>query len=166
MGIQELILGLVLLVLIIGPVFYFQSRQKKKRKAILDSLIHLNGHMLSISEYDFWNDFYRIGLDASQNKLLHMKKSEKEEVKQLVDLTTATKCVLQSLYTDVNGNRLFESIKLQIVFSDSRQPAVELEFYSNQDSFSVKNELQLATKWQKIVEEQLQESNLKEAIVA
>ncbi|HEY4650466.1 MAG TPA: hypothetical protein VIG72_03585 [Pontibacter sp.] len=166
MKLQEIIVVLIIAALFIVPMAYFRTKQKRKTRGILNALSQLNGLNLSITEFDSWNDIYAIGLDKVQKKLVYTKNSGKGKIQQVIDLTTVTRCELISNYQDVNGNRVFEAIKLQVAFSNPNQQEIALEFYSNQNSLSVNEELQLATKWQNIVKAQLQTEGRKAAAIA
>ncbi|GAB3196254.1 hypothetical protein ABID22_002830 [Pontibacter aydingkolensis] len=148
MDLETLIIGAISLAVFIVPIILIQSKQKaKKNKLLSEFLASGEQQQLRITQYDFWNQCYGIGLDEVQQKLFYANKCAGKEQQLVINLAEVSKCRLVSEKREVNGNVVFDLIGLHISFRNPKLPDQHLEFYNKEISLSLMDELQLAEKW-------------------
>ncbi|WP_114783536.1 hypothetical protein [Botryobacter ruber] len=152
MDLETIITGLVFLALCILPVIYVQRKQKAKKKKLIKEFTSLAQHrQITISQHDFWQPDYAIGIDTVNKKLLYTRKKEGNEQLIVVDLQDLKQCRVNNLYRDANGSRTIDLIELSLVFANAKTPEKKLEFYNREVNLNFNDELLLAQTWENII---------------
>lgn len=156
MDLRSAIIALVLLALFIGPLFYYRMAQKKKRNNFFKELTKLaEQEKVNFSQHDVWGLYYGLGLDNSTHKLFYFKKRDGREKKVLIDLNEVEKCRVNNINRTVNDTRVIDRLELVFIYRNARLPEVILEFYDNEESMSLNDELHLTEKWKTIINSSL-----------
>ena len=154
----SVIIGIITLACFIVPVLYYQGVQKRKRKEFLKNFIGVaQQEQVMVTEYDFWNHGYAIGIDRVKNQLFYLKKKEGKEQKILIDLNVVDRCSLVNQNRLVGDNRTIDRLSLVFSYRNAKHPEKELEFYNKEESMSLNDELQLLEKWKSLVNTKLVE---------
>lgn len=152
MDLSSIIIGLCAIAFFVVPIVYVQSAQKKKRKAFLKSFLSLaEQQQLNITQHEVWNQYYAIGLDASTNKLLYLKKRNGEEQKVLIDLAEVEECSVVNSKRTMQDNIIIDRLALAFRFRNPKRAAQTIEFYDKEVSMALNEELRLSEKWKNII---------------
>lgn len=145
------IFGLILILLVVGPLYYYHKMQKNKRKLILNNFILLGkNHEMTFSDYDLW-DHGAIGLDPVLHKLLYINRNDLQQKEVMVDLRELSRCeISQSMRrTASKGSTVSVTDRLEIICKH-REPSIpdrRLVFYNAENNCLIQNEIQLINKW-------------------
>ena len=151
MDLETIIIGLASLALCIVPIFYFQSKQKAKKEKLLQEFMKLaQQHQLMVTQYDFWDPSYAIGIDTAKKILLYTRKGAEKDDVMLIDLSDVQQCKVNNLYRDSVGGRTIDLIELAFICTNSKA-LKNLEFYNREINLNLNNELLLTEKWKNIV---------------
>lgn len=157
MDLESFIIGLISLALFIVPIMLIQRKQRQQKKKFLENFMNLaEQKQLKITEYDFWNHCFAIGIDKGQNKLFYLKKQNEGEQTALINLSEVAACRVINMNREVNGDRVIDFIELRFTFRNPGIPEQALEFYNKEKSLSLNEELLIAEKWKAIANTSLQ----------
>lgn len=149
---STIIIGLVCLAIIILPILYFQRNQKNKASKLFNEFSNLAGQQqLNISQYDFWDPFYAIGLDSDKMKLFYTKRRESVVQETVIDLLEVGQYRVSNTNRDTNGSKVIDYIELTFTYRNSKHPEKSLEFYNREENLILGGELRLAEKWKTII---------------
>jgi len=160
MEIKNAIISFVLLAIFILPLVYLVNMQKNKDKKLQKILLALAKKLnVEISQSEFWNSGYCLGIDNTNRKLLYLYKKNEKEESTLIDLTEVKKCKSSNINRNVktkSGNiYVIDRIELVFSYKDSTIADKSLKLYSAEDDMSLSNELQVAEKWQNLINSKL-----------
>ena len=99
-----------------------------------------------------------IGIADATNRIFFLKHSGNKDVIQEVDLNTVERCyVNKTERNSIDGNySATEKVELRFTSQNRTHPDIVFELYNlDQDSLSMSGELQLAEKWQSIIDKKL-----------
>jgi hypothetical protein len=151
----------VTLVLVaVALVIHFHFRKKNRLKAEYDVLnsfaMELN---TTISIHDSWDKIH-IGMDnGTSPRLFFIRRSAENETRETIDLAGVRKCQLN---TQVKTG-VIEKIELVLSLHDKGKSERRLEIYNNDyDALTLTGELQLAMKWEEIVNKAISQTRKKE----
>jgi hypothetical protein len=112
-----------------------------------------------ITQKEFWNKCYGIGLDKNSKKLFYAKKTKNGIQESIIDLSMVEKCRMvktSEKVKDQSGEtRLCDLLELVFTFSDQVLPEKVLEFYSSSNFMPNEEVISLAEKWLAIVNSDL-----------
>lgn len=156
MDLGSVVIALVLLAFLIVPFIYYSGVQKKKRNIFLKEVIELaEQQKINFSQYEVWGQYYGLGIDNSTNKLFYYKKKGDKELKVLIDLSEVEKCRVNNINRTIKDTRIIDQLELVFRYRNAKLPEMTLEFYNNEESMSLNDELQLTEKWATIVNSNL-----------
>lgn len=156
MDLDSAIIALVLLTLFIGPLAYYLVAQKKKRNIFLKEFIALaEQQKVKFSQLDVWGLYYGLGLDNSTNRIFYFKKRDGKENMVLIALSEVEKCHVNNINRTVNDTKVIDRLELVFKYRNAKFPDLSLEFYDNEESMSLNDELHLTEKWKAIINSSL-----------
>ncbi|MCP2044285.1 hypothetical protein [Pontibacter sp. HSC-36F09] len=156
MDTSTILMVIVTLALFVVPAIYIQRRQKSKLNIAKQPFIEAaNRQGLQLGEHDFWNEKYGIGLDEANNRLYFWHKEDNDPQETILDLGSVKQSVVENAHRDVNGNRIIDAVGLRIAFYGAKATSVYLPFYVTKDIMMLKGELQLAEKWNAIIQKRI-----------
>ncbi len=142
--------------LLVAPIIFFQRKRKaKKRRLLQDFTAKANEQELAIGPHEFWAPYYAIGLDPVKKKLLYTRHVEGVEQQVLVDLLEVSSARVINLSKDSNDGRIIDRIDLAFAYRNTKRPEKMVEFYNKEESLNLNDELRLAEKWMKLVNENI-----------
>ena len=157
MDLGSVIFGIISLACFIVPIIYLQGKKNKEKKEFLKYFMKLaEQQQLIITEHDFWNHSYAIGIDTQKNKLFYLKKQEGKDQQVLIDLREVERCTIHNSNRTVNNNKIIDSIDLCFTFRN-KKPQKTLSFYNREESLSVNEEHQFSEKWNTLINSRLKE---------
>ena len=157
MDLISVIIGIISLAFFIVPVVYLQMVKKNEKKKFLDNFLLLaQQQQLNISEHDFWNHSYAIGLDDTNKKLFFLKTAGGTEQKISINIKEIEKCVLVNKSRIVDKSKVIDRLELVVTLRNVRQSEKTLEFYDREESMSVNEEVQLIEKWNKLINDRIE----------
>lgn len=157
---NSLIIGLLFAVAI-GVPFLFLRRTIRKRdgqmRGKLTAMAAQSGS--EISQFDLLKDI-GVGMDDKQLMLFFIHDNEHLSSEQEIDLKNVRKCTVEKMTRDTLNNGIHQSTieKVSLVFSlksKEKSPVVLELFNTDYDSLTLAGELQLAQKWELIVNQKL-----------
>src|SRR5690606_15737911 len=92
----------------------------------------------------------------------YLKKQDGQPKTTLIDLTEVEKCRVVNVHHDLNSTRLIDLIELRFTYRNQKPAERGLVFYTKEESMSLSGELQLAEKWNNLVNAVLQTKPAKE----
>lgn len=142
------IIGVVLVVLFVLPVFIIQlSARKRRKKFENDFKQHGIANGITVVAPDFWNSSYAIAMDSNSKNLIYAVKEEGTTYYKIVKLNSNTNCRVASSTRKEGSIATTDSIKLILESKSAKEDVVELEFFSTNKNAYPTNELKLAEKW-------------------
>ncbi|MBI1226123.1 MAG: hypothetical protein GC192_12885 [Bacteroidetes bacterium] len=156
MELSHIISVLIFLVIVTVPIIMLVRSGNKKKKVLNDKVNQLkNQYRLNISERDTWDDIM-ICLDKNAQKILWVKESEEGLV---VDLDEIAQCkkfnVSRMVKAGKESSQVLDRLGLELIGKDSQATPVTLEFYNSGNSYLFNFQLELQSKWQKLISESL-----------
>lgn len=144
------IIGVIILLACIIPLVIAHNNNKKKEKKLLGYLLsYAQAASLKISQHDLWLNT-AIAIDNDTNVLLFIRNVDGNENVQQVNLYNAEHCHIQG----ADGTP--DTIKrLALVFTSPNEQDAVLEFYNENSSLQINDELQLIKKWEGIAKSRL-----------
>ncbi len=158
MDLQAIIIGLVAVALCVLPILYLQIKRKQEKDVLLNSFLLIAAkQQVSVSDYALWDPFFAIAIDQQHKRLLYLSDITDPLRMVQVDLKTVATCIVEKVSSQVNGNLIIESIALHLRHRDGAKPREStLLFYQKEMSLNLSGELQLAEKWKRIIDANLQ----------
>lgn len=146
-------IGLILLLIFIGPIIYLLVRQKINHRnhiKVLKNLCDVNNILPDFNEI---SGAYLIGLDSKERKLIYLRAGEQENYK-LIDLNEYASCKIGS--TKISETEA-ENVWLKLNNKSQHQLPMEIIFYDNARDMHLDSDVQfvLAQKWQAIIRQNL-----------
>lgn len=143
----------VFFILLLATIFYVKIKNAKTAKRELGLIQNFAKESNNqIAQFDHWNNNY-IGLSNDQTKkLFYIKKTNKTETRETVDLDKVSSCKIVKEVRHFKHDResidAVDKINLVFMLNDATKPMVSLEFYnSDYDHLTLVKELELANKW-------------------
>ncbi|HER08702.1 MAG TPA: hypothetical protein ENO20_07305 [Bacteroides sp.] len=135
--------------------FYYRNKLRTESKlSVLKSFAEENDSTIIL--HDSWDQTH-IGIDDRETmKLFFIRSTVNKDTREVINLTEAERCHLGKEVRTVTQHRekilVIDKIGLIISFRDMKKPAARLEFYNNDyDPLTLSGELQMAEKWEKII---------------
>ncbi len=160
MDLGTILITLVFIAIVTVPFVLTGYSKKRKKDSLFRRLTEMaENEECTITQHEFCADFI-IGLDRMADRLFFYKKSENLEIAKSINLQEFKSCRL------INSNRTLGEKKssynvidkLQLCFypHDKNKSEVSVEVYNDEyDSLTLSGELQLAEKWEKLLNERL-----------
>lgn len=161
MDIYSVSIGILLLLLFVGPILYLvlrlslsEERNIKKIKAIAAKYqlepdqIETSGNLL-------------LGMDSGRKRLI-LTSPENPEEYELIDLGSLSECRLRKMNATSeksgNHNPTLTYVSLELLKKNPREKNSEIVFYSEEDdsSYDSDEKLLIAAKWEKLIRISLQ----------
>lgn len=167
MNMKMILGGLVILLFVTGPVFYYlltQWLRKRKKFNILNTFAKENNCRLT--QFDQWgNSSIGIGEDGG-NLLFFLRNIPGKEIREKVSLEELSGCrVFQNQHSENYHKEnilLISRIELILTFKGRIKPDISLEFYNEEyDSLTIWAELNLARKWESILNDSIDKNKKK-----
>jgi hypothetical protein len=160
MDMGTIIITLVFVAIVTLPfILTGYSRKRKKKNLFLRLTEMVENEGCTITQHEFCANFV-IGLDGMANRLFFYKKVENLEIAKILHLKEFKSCrLINSSRTVTNKKEKFNVVdKLELSFYSAKIGASEhsIELYNNEyDCLTLSGELQLAEKWEKLLNERL-----------
>jgi len=160
------IIGLILLFIMVLPFILLSKRKSKGGKQFLSILFDLaKKNNSKISEHELWNNV-AVGIDRDTHQLYFIRKTATNNIVYNIDLSEIQKCRLVNTSRKVNykggSYNVVDRLELAFTYCDKIKPEIILEFYNSEyDSVALNGELQLASKWLKIINTELAQKTQK-----
>lgn len=166
MELGSLIFGIAALACFIVPVIYLQMSKNNEKKKFLKDFARLasSQHQLTLSQSDFWNHAYAIGLDKQKNKLFFQKKGSGTGPGEVIDLNKVSACRLNNKTRDMKDTRVIDVIQLSFSFRNTGQTEKHLRFFDKEEDMVVNQELALAEKWNAIINDHIKNQSQAQSI--
>jgi len=162
MNTGSLIIGIVLVLLFVVPIYFLSrksSNKDKKMLAYFKNQAEQNG--LNVSQTEIWNNSYYIGIDQEAGKLFYLKKIEENEEKVLIGLREIEKCRVDNIFRTIKEGKystnITDRIDLKIKLNNSNGSEKTIEFYNAHGTghLILSDQLHLAEKWAKIINQNI-----------
>jgi hypothetical protein len=160
MDLGTIVITLVFIAIVTVPFVLTGYSKKRKKKNLFHRLTEMaENEGCAITQHEFCGDFL-IGLDEVADRLFFFKKSENHEIVQSVNLMEYKSCRLVNSNRTVGDKKTSYSVidKLELCFypNDKSKPDILVELYNDEyDSLTLTGELQLAEKWEKLLNERM-----------
>lgn len=150
---ETTLIGILLLLVFIGPVIFILFQQKlnqNKKRKILKNLSDQHNLFLDFQEI---TSLYILGLDSKTGKLLYLQPESNEEYK-LIELNDYTTCHLDFKETASSHK---ERIALKLGNKKKNFSPEEIIFYDDESNTNMVSDVQfiIAKKWDKIIKDNL-----------
>lgn len=155
MDIKTTIIGVILLLICILPLLLLGSNKKNKQKKMLESLFDFAQQNNSqITQHEIMGEIL-LGIDEKKSHLFFMKYFREDIIKHQIDLHEIQFCKIKNSSRSINNTSIVEKLELQLIPKDKNQKEKMLEFFNNDHSNQMVNELQTIEKWNILVNEHL-----------
>jgi hypothetical protein len=147
--------GLVLIAICALPfVLMFINRKKKvgQRLTSLRKIADSQGR--PVSKYDIGGDFI-IGMDETPKHVYFYKSQQSDGLEQIVDLDGISSCKVIKMTRSVGNSGIMSRIELAFIPAVKEQQETRLVFYNESQQAALSNELEIAEKWSKLIQERL-----------
>lgn len=146
-------IGLLLLLIFIGPIIYLLIKQKinhRNHLKVLKNLCDVNNILPDFNEI---SGDYLLGLDSRERKLIYLRSGEQENYK-LIDLNEYASCSVGSTKIPETGAA---NVWLKLNNKSQHQLPMEITFYDNDRDIHLDSDVQyvLAQKWQAIIRQNI-----------
>jgi hypothetical protein len=154
------IVGIFILLICILPFLMVSVSSKRKKKNKLQALLnYAQVNNAQITLHEIWANT-AIGLDHVHNKLFYITQINDQKVFQMLDLSEIESCKIVNISNTFKGKsssyNVIEKLDLVLNYLDHKKGSVELNIYDiNHQNLSITNELSIAEKWSKIINENL-----------
>lgn len=150
-----------LMVILIGliPFVIAYYKMKKKGSKMLNHLKESAAqHGCSISQHEFCGNFI-LGTDEKKHFVFFFKQNNEETISKLVDLSEIQSCQVIKKSRNVKNDRgsftVIERIDLAFFPENKSKSDTRLELYEEEDNLQLSDELELAERWTKRINEKL-----------
>jgi hypothetical protein len=157
-----IMLGLVVIITL--PFLIIYIIKKRKDIKFLSHFTNLaQKEKIMISQKEFWNHSYAIGIDNNSKKIIYANRLKDETTGTIIDLADIEKCRIVTINNSIknqNGKNP-KTDRLELVFT-YRNPAIPekaLNFYENAEFMPNADECSHIENWYRIIN-----SNLKQGI--
>jgi len=148
------LIGLGLLLLFVGPIFYLiysQNKKERKKFKLFKQIAAENNLQLDFTEF---SKILILGLDSTSRKLLYVEPINNHQ-SLIIDLKTIKTCEINTIdFPHRPGKINFISLHLK---PKDNKSLIEITFYDEDDNISMDAdiEMQLAQKWSNLIRRQL-----------
>jgi hypothetical protein len=160
MDLGTIIITLVFITIVTVPFVLTGYSKKRKRKNLFNQISKMaEKEACVITQHEFCGNFV-IGLDGAANRLFFFKKVENLEISKSVNLREFKSCRLINSNRTVgdkkSGYNVVDKLELCFYPNDKSKPDILVELYNDEyDSLTLSGELQLAEKWEKLLNERM-----------
>jgi len=166
MNLGIIIITLVFLAIITVPFVLTGYSKKRKKTLLFRRLTEMaENEKSTLVQHEFCGDF-AIGLDEMANHLFFCKKVENLKIEKSIDLRDYKSCKVFNSNRTISGksknDKQYVLDKLELVLYPLKNETSEisLEIYNDEyDSLTLTGELELAQKWEKLLNERFKELN-------
>lgn len=157
MSLSTTIVGVILVLIILIPIYIIGLSQKREKKKQLQSFIDQGkSEGLKITECDQWREYF-IGIDRIAMKLMYVERNTKSAGKSMIvdlnDFRSAEKVVLSMTGRKKDGGgQSLQKVELRLKPVQKNLPECSLEFFNAEKNSVPDNEIVLSDKWKGIVE--------------
>jgi hypothetical protein len=155
-----IIIVTIALALFILPITYYEifvKRKTKKFTAYFHELASTNS--IKLSQFDVWRDSYAIGIDNETKHLFYLKQKNGQDDYMLIDLSKVKRCRISikddRLKTPDGIQNVIVQVELHIEFHSTEKPNLTVSFFTKKDGYSVSEEVSLAEKWSRTINNKL-----------
>lgn len=133
-------------------IITYRSRKKKEKQFLLSLNEIAKQHDCIITQYEVFGNF-TIGIDESKNFVFFVLNAQEElKQQQYVDLSTIKTCeITKNHRLTSKKEKVIDRLSLNLDFVDKSKPNVILDFYNSDVSYQLNGEIQLAEKWNKLI---------------
>lgn len=156
MDTSSIAIGVILMLLFVGPILYLIIKQSSKDKTRLKNLKSLSAqHQMELNEIELTNGLM-LGLDSKSKKLLIVDQ-ENNMQHNVVDLRMInTSHISKKTLPQVNGtkgNLSVTHISLDLIRNNPKEIVGEIVFYDEDDnsSYNADTQMSLANKWDRLI---------------
>lgn len=154
------IIGLMGLIICIAPVILLRRSRKNKEKELFTALQQIAGSCgKEVGQYECGMEFI-IGLSNDNASVFFYKKRNETELKEVIHLETVRKCSVNTIRKSSGDKKSTETVidKLELVFDPkgkNNRTILRLELFNSTEFFQPTGELQIAQKWESIINSNL-----------
>ncbi|QED38363.1 hypothetical protein FK178_11840 [Antarcticibacterium arcticum] len=156
MDTSSIAIGVLLMLLFVGPIMYMILKQNNQDKNRLKNLKNIsNQHQLELNEFELTNSLL-LGLDSRAKKLVVVEPLNNMQY-NIIDLNAVkVSHVSKKGLPQVNGTKgdpAITHISLDLLQKNSKENAAEIVFYDEDDdtSYNVETQMFLANKWDRLI---------------
>lgn len=156
MDTSSIAIGVILIFLFVGPIMYMILKQNNRDKNRLKNLKNISKqHELDITEMELTNSLL-LGLDSKAKKLVVVEPLNNMQY-NIIDLNgIKVSHVSKKGLPQVNGakgNPAITHISLDLLKNNSKENALEIVFYDEDDdtSYNAETQMFLANKWDRLI---------------
>lgn len=146
---STIIIAIVFIAICILPFVLIGKNRSKNKKQMLRSIAELAKSNESNIEYNIFNDTI-IGFDSASNSILFLKK--RNDISHCIKLSEVKQCVV---HTTNQRNSLVDKVGLLFSFIQKEKSEIFIELYNSAYTMQLSGELQLAEKWEGIINKKL-----------
>ncbi|WBU88454.1 hypothetical protein [Cellulophaga omnivescoria] len=157
------ITAIIIISVCLLPFIFIARSRKKREKKMLASLEEIaKENNCTVNDYDINADFI-IGIDHKQNQVFYYKSEEGVINQGAVNLTGIKKCKIATHTQTINAkNRkeyVVKGLDLKFIPRYNQDPEVSFTVYDSDLKMQLTGELQLAKKWETLINKKLQHFN-------
>ena len=155
MDTSSIAIGVILMLLFVGPILYLIIKQNSKDKSKLKNLKSLSDqHQMELDEIEITNGLM-LGLDIKSKKLLVVEPQNNMQY-DVIDLKKINLShISKKGEPKVNGGKELSvtHISLELIKNKPREIVTEIIFYDEDDnsSYNADTQLSLANKWDRLI---------------
>lgn len=150
MDLGTTIIGVILVLICIIPIVIINSNRKKKDRLTVKALYeYAENNLCKIDYHDMWLNA-AIGIDKDNKTLFFLKGNHKEHAIKKVDLQQIRACNVLPLDGMDKAERI-DKLELALFPQSKNEPTILLEVYNSDISFQLANELMIARKWDRLI---------------
>lgn len=156
MDTSSIAIGVILMLLFVGPIVYLIIKQNSKDKTKLKNLKSLSAqNQMDLDEIELTNGLM-LGLDSKSKKLLVVEPNNNMQY-DVIDLNKVNLShVSKKGQPKVNGKKdelAVTHISLELLKNKPREIVTEIVFYDEEDnsSYNAETQMSLANKWDRLI---------------
>jgi len=155
MDTSSIAIGVILMLLFVGPILYLIIKQNSKDKKKLNNLKALSAkNQMELDEVELTNGLM-LGLDSKSKKLLVVEPKNNMQY-DVIDLNKINLShVSKKGQPKVNGGKELSvtHISLELIKNKPREIVTEIIFYDEDDnsSYNADTQMSLANKWDRLI---------------
>ncbi|WP_395063794.1 hypothetical protein [Flavobacterium sp.] len=142
------IIGVIIIITCVLPFVLICIKKRKQHKKVIDNLSNIaKMNKATIETNEIWNQS-AIGFDATNKMLFFSKKASESGTFEALNLSEIIK---SSVVKYQNNNQPINRLELKFEFNDKNKSDKSIEFYNQNETLSLVNELELIEKWNSII---------------
>jgi len=142
------IIGVIIIITCVLPFVLISIKKRKQHKKVIDNLSNIaKMNKATIETNEIWNQS-AIGFDATNKMLFFSKKASDSDTFEALNLSEIQK---SSIAKFQNNNQPINRLELKFEFNDKSKSDKSIEFYNQNETLSLVNELELIEKWNTII---------------